>query len=255
MPTPSVAQEGAVTLEWFGWSHFRLTSPTGKVILTNPFTTNPDTTISVDDLTNVDLILVADAHGDELGQAIPIAQKTGAKVAAAGGGLNTWMIEQGLPQEQIVFRFGTPGSMYRLGDIKVDLVASVHGSEIGKPSATAPYGGLAGGFVVRFENGYTVYFQGSSAATSDMALWADMYKPDLAIFHMSADHDPMDVAMSLKLMSTNNPNLKMAMPHHHRVQPAPGATTVADVQAAMAQLGVSVPITEEVRSEVYTLTK
>ena len=53
----------------------------------------------------------------------------------------------------------------------------------------------------------------------------------------------------------NNQNLKMAMPHHHRVQHAAGATTVPDVQAAMAQLGVSVPITEEVRSQVYTLSK
>jgi hypothetical protein len=82
-----------------------------------------------------------------------------------------------------------------------------------------------------------------------------MYKPDLMIFHMAGNHDAMDVAMTLKLMTTNNPNLKMAMPHHHRVQIPAGQTTIADVQAAMAQLGVSVPITDQVRSQVYPLAK
>ena len=31
-PTPAHAQ-GTVTMEWFGWSHFRFTSVNGKVIL------------------------------------------------------------------------------------------------------------------------------------------------------------------------------------------------------------------------------
>jgi L-ascorbate metabolism protein UlaG (beta-lactamase superfamily) len=254
-PAPAKAQEG-LTLEWFGWSHFRFTSPTGKIIHTNPFINgNPDAAISLDDITRAELVLAADAHGDEVGQTVPIAQKTGAMVLAAGGGLNGWLMEQGVPQAQIASRVAGPGSFYKLGDITVIVMNSLHSSEIGQPSAANPYGGLAGGFMIKFENGYTIYFSGSSAATSDMALWAEMYKPDLMIFHMAGNHDAMDVAMTLKLMTTNNPNLKMAMPHHHRVQIPAGQTTIADVQAAMAQLGVSVPITDQVRSQVYPLAK
>ena len=33
------AQGGTVKVEWLSWSFFRFTSPTGKVILTNPFIT------------------------------------------------------------------------------------------------------------------------------------------------------------------------------------------------------------------------
>ena len=100
-----------------------------------------------------------------------------------------------------------------------------------------------------------VYFQGSSAATMDMAMWAEMYKPDLMIFHMGAQHDPTDVAMSIKLMTTNNPNLKSLIPHHHAVEVPAGATSVPDVQAELARRGVSIPITDVVRGQVYPLTK
>ena len=41
---------GTVSVEWFGWSHYRFTSPTGKVILTNPFTSNPDSPIKPEDI-------------------------------------------------------------------------------------------------------------------------------------------------------------------------------------------------------------
>ena len=89
-----------------------------------------------------------------------------------------------------------------------------------------------------------------------MALWAEMYKPHAMIFHMGGTHDAIDVAMSIKLMGTNNPNLKMLIPHHHRVQVPDGQTNIASVQAAMAQLGApAITITEPVRSQVYQLTK
>ena len=77
------SQEGAPTLEWFGWSNFRLTAPNGKVIFINPFINgNPDAAISVDDIQKADLILAADGHVDEIGSTMDIAQKTGAMVIA-----------------------------------------------------------------------------------------------------------------------------------------------------------------------------
>jgi L-ascorbate metabolism protein UlaG (beta-lactamase superfamily) len=254
-PSTAHAQGGSVTVEWFGWSHFRLTSPNGKIIHTNPFVTgNPDAAISLDDITQVDLILAPNGHGDEIGQTVPIAQKTGARVFSPGG-LNGWFIEQGLPQTQIPQRFAAPGDVLRMDGITVRMLNSVHGSELNPASQANPYGGLAASYMITFENGWTVYFSGSSAATADQGLWGEMYKPDAMIFHMGGSHDPLDVAMSIRLMTTNNPNLSTLMPHHHRVDPPPGATTVADVQNALGAMGISIPITNQVRSQVYTFTK
>ncbi len=78
----ALAQSGPVKMEWFSWSIFRFTSPTGKVVLTNPFVTNPDSPVKVADFPKVDVILVADGHGDEVGSSDEIAIKTGAKIIA-----------------------------------------------------------------------------------------------------------------------------------------------------------------------------
>jgi L-ascorbate metabolism protein UlaG (beta-lactamase superfamily) len=101
-PAPVLAQGDGVTLEWFGWSHYRLTSPMGKVIHINPFINgNPDASIGVDDITKVDLVLPSDGHGDETGQTIAIAQKTGARVFAPFE-LGTALTAQGVPAAQVV---------------------------------------------------------------------------------------------------------------------------------------------------------
>ena len=252
--TPAYAQ-GAVTLEWFGWSHFRLTSPNGKIIHLNPFLTNPDSTISLDDISTVDLILTADGHPDEVGQAPEIAMKTGAKIFAPFE-LAAYLQgpAKGVPAAQLVR--GNPGARLVMDGITIRMVASVHGSGFGTNADGAlNYGGPAAGFYITFENGYTIYFTGSSAATQDQAMWAATYKPDAMIFHMDASHDPIDVANAIRLTSTDNPNLKMLFPHHHRVQVPAGGTTVGDVQGALATMGINTPITEQVRSQVYTLTK
>lgn len=246
------AQGGAVTVEWFGWSHFRLTSVNGKVILLNPFVTNPDSPVSLDDITKADLILVPNGHGDEVGSTVEIAQKTGARTLSPFE-LGTWFMEQGVPMQQVVR--SNPGNRFMLDGITVRVVGSVHGSGLPKPTAAVPYGGPAAGFYITFENGWTVYFTGSSAATQDQALWAANYKPDAMIFHMGGGTEPLDVATAIRLTMGDHQNLKTLIPHHHRVTPPTGATTIADVQAALAGMGIDLPITEPVRSQVYTFTK
>lgn len=252
--TPASAQGGTVALEWFGWSHFRMTSVNGKVILLNPFLTNPDSTMSLDDLASADLILPADGHGDEIGQTFEIAQKTGARIFAPFE-LGTHFMARGIPTAQVIR--SNPGSQMVMDGIKIRMVNSVHGSGLALQDGAMSqgYSGPAAGFYVTFENNWTVYFTGSSAATQDQALWAANYKPDAMIFHMNAGTDPVDVATAIRLTMTDNPNLKTLIPHHHRVQVTAGGTTIADVQGALTSMGINIPITEPVRSQVYTFTK
>ena len=254
VPTSVAAQGGTVTLEWFGWSHFRFTSVNGKVILVNPFLTNPDSTVSLDDLQAVDLILPADGHGDEIGQTFEIAQKTGARIFAPFE-LGTHFMARGIPTAQVIR--SNPGQRMVMESITIRMVNSVHGSGLALQDGALSqgYSGPAAGFYITFENGWTVYFTGSSAATQDQALWGANYKPDAMIFHMNAATDPLDVATAIRLTSTDNPNLTTLIPHHHRIQVPAGGTTVSDVQGALGTLGISTQITEPVRSQLYTFTK
>jgi L-ascorbate metabolism protein UlaG (beta-lactamase superfamily) len=247
---------GSVKVEWLGWSFYRFTSPAGKIILTNPhITRNPDAAVKVEEITKADLILVPNGHGDEIGDTIALAKNTGAKVVSPFE-LGTWFMGKGVPEAQVLRR--NPGSRLLWEGITIRVVGSVHGSGSGRGSdwEIAPiYGGAAAGFIITFENGWTVYFPGSSAATQDMALWGDAYKPDAMIFLMHPTGEPRDAAMAIKLVTTKNPNLKTLMPQHHRVTPAPGALTVAEVRAALDSIGIRIPITDPVRKQAYQFTK
>ena len=219
----------ASTLEWLGWSHFRITSGESKVILINPFITgNNDSIVKLEDISRADVILVANGHRDEgSSDAIPLAQKTGAKLIGGGFELGSWFIEQGVPASQVIRT--NPGGIQRFDGITVRIVNSVHGSGLPMPTSNNTYGGPAAGFIITLENGYTVYFAGSTAATMDMQLWGSAFKPDLAILPLNNDRDPVDVAQMVKLLRTDNKNLNKVIPHHNRVQPPAGATTIDEM--------------------------
>ena len=254
----ALAQTGTVKLEWLTWSFFRFTSPAGKVILTNPFITgNPDAAagVKVEEIGKADLILIPDGHRDEIGDTVAIAKATGARIVTPFE-LGSWFVGRGVPEAQVMRR--NPGARFAWEGITIRVVGSVHGSGSGRdtPSEVSPiYGGAAAGFMITFENGYTVYFTGSSAATQDMAMWAEAYKPDAMIFLMHPSGEPQDIGMAVKLVAGKSPNLKMLTPHHHRVSPPPGAPTVADVRSMLDSMGIRIPISALAPRQSIELSK
>ena len=253
----ALAQAGTVKLEWITWSFFRLTSPNGKVIITNPFITgNPDAAagIKLEDVGKPDLILVTDAHRDEVGDAVAIAKTSGAMIVTPSFEFGTLLAGWGVPEAQVMRR--NPGGRFVWEGITVRVVGAVHGSAATDPASKFPvYGGIAAGFVVTFENGYTVYFMGSSAATQDMTLWAELYKPDAMIFLMSGFTEPLDAGMAIKLVADKSPNLKTLLPHHQRVTPPPGATSVADMRKVLDSMGIRIPITTLAPKQAIELSR
>jgi L-ascorbate metabolism protein UlaG (beta-lactamase superfamily) len=231
------SQSPGITVEYLGWSHYRLTSPSGKVVVTNPYIVgNPDAAITLDEAITLptDLIVVADGHSDEMGQTVEIAKATGAPVIVPTGELRSWVEEKGVPAGQLVQ--ANPGSFHVQDGIRIQVLHSIHSSGARSPGEPLYYGGVAGSYMITFENGYTVYFSGSSAATMDMQWWGEMYKPDMVIQHMSGNREPRDAAMAVKFLGQNNPNLKVVFPHHHRLQAQPGTARPADLRAAMQQM-------------------
>lgn len=243
------AQSAPVKLEWFSWSIFRLTSPNGKVILTNPFVTNPDSPIKAADIPKADFILIADGHRDEVGSSDEIAMKTGAKILGTGEMFRNYFADRKLPEKQYLFT--NPGDRHRLDGIVIRGVNSVHGSG----TVDKGYGGPALGFIIHFENGLTLYFAGSTAMTLDMQLWGSYYKPDVAILPLSDRRETAEVVQMVRLLRHENPNLKTIIPHHHRLKPAPGAPTPADLGNALQTAGLPVKLLDPALGNVYELTK
>ena len=122
-----------------------------------------------------------------------------------------------------------PGSTLTIDGIRIRVVNAVHGN--GKLGAAAL------GFFITFENGYVLYFSGSTDLTLDMKLWGELFKPDGAILYLSGGMNPRDVALMARFLSEKNPNLKTVLPHHHRLKPPPGRSP-ADLGKAVTAGGV-----------------
>ena len=246
------AQGKELKMEWLSHSHYRFTTPTGKVLLTNPHLDNVDNKTKLEEITKADVIVVADGHADEIGKAPEIAAKTGAKIVTPRElGIGFLKNFAKVPEKQLVL--AGIGDRFNFDGITVRVVHSIHGSGTVEP--TAPYGGNAAGFIITFENGFTVYFTGSSAIHSDMALYGSLYKPDMAIIILSSNRDPRDAAHMVRLMLTDNPNLKTVLPHHHRVKPPEGAVTPEQMEAEIKKLNLPVKFLSPELGKVYSFTK
>ncbi len=247
-------QNGDVKIEWLTWSFFRITTPDGKVILTNPWYTNPDSSISLDDIPEADIILVPTGHPDEVGNALEVAAKTNATIIASHELTNlVWKDENAGFRDPIIFngitiqsRSFQPGSTTTIDGITIRAVTALHGNY--------DTGGPAMGFFITMEDGYTIYFSGSTDLTLDMKLWGELFKPDAALLYLASGMNPRDVAVMVQLLSENNPNLKTVIPHHHRLD-APEGRTPADLGKAMAELGLKAELIDPQPGVVYTLSK
>lgn len=247
-------QASTVSVEWLGWNAWRVTSPTGKVLLLNPFVNNPDSVIGVDGITQADLILVTNGHGDEVGQTFQIAENTGARIIPGSFGFGTWFTEQGVPSAQV--SRVNPGDWVMVDGITIRVVHGIHGSDISaRRSAGDPFSsmGIAGAFFITFENGWTLYYGGSSAATQDQGMWAQMYRPHAAILNLSDDRDPMDFGMQVKLLMTDNPNLDRIYPGHLRAQQV--AANVRGAHEAMNAMGIRLRVSERMPGQVDTFSR
>lgn len=220
--TPA-AEQGKVKVEWLGHEFYRLTSPKGVVIITSPWLANPDGPVSLDDLARTDFILVPNAHTDDMGNPIEIAARSGATVIAPAP-LGRWLIGNGLKQEQ--FRRAGIGDQFVLKGITFKIAPSAHDNTL----ATGADGGPAASFFITFENGFTVFFNGHSTLIADLALYASIYQPDLAILGLAGD--PPEFAQVARLLTTNNPKLRTIIPSHMR----PGAPILADGQRELDRL-------------------
>jgi L-ascorbate metabolism protein UlaG (beta-lactamase superfamily) len=218
---------GKVKIEWLGNEFFRLTSPNGVVVLTSPWLDNPDGPVKLDDLKRTDIILVPNAHNDDMGNPVEIAGVSGATVIAPGP-LGRWLVsEKGLKQDQ--FRRAGVGDRFTLKGVTIKIGPSAHDNTM----ANGADGGPAASFFITFENGFTVFFNGHSTLVADLPLYAELYQPDVALLGLVGD--PREFGMAAKLISTNNPKLKTIIPDHMR----PGAPILEEGKRELEKFKLS----------------
>ena len=194
-------------------------------MLTSAQLANPDGPVPLESLKRTDIILVPNSHNDDMGNPLEIAALSGATVIAPGP-LGNWLIGQGLKREQ--FRRAGIGDRFVMKGITFKIGPSSHDNTL----ATGADGGPAASFFITFENGYTVFFNAHSSMVADLAIYASLYQPSLALLGLA--QDPPEFAQVARMMATNNPKLRTIIPTHMR----PGAPILTEGKSELDKLGL-----------------
>jgi L-ascorbate metabolism protein UlaG (beta-lactamase superfamily) len=242
---PAAAQSTKV--HWYGQAAFRIETPSGGVILIDPWLrvpTNPDKA-SLDKLTRVDYILITHGHWDHIGDAVEIGKKTGAILLAPYGLQFNIKSVLGYPEAQATLATGgNVGGTIALpkAGAKVTLVHAVHGSELvppmvkpAPPNPAAIASGNPVGYVIEIDKGPTIYHTGDTDLYSDMKLIADFFKVDLMLANIGG-HFAMGPPRAAQAAMWVNP--RQVVPMHFGTYPIL-AGTPAQFKAELEKRGFS----------------
>lgn len=218
---------GKTEITFYGQSAFMVKTPAGKVLLIDPWITNPANKSGKSDLAKldkVDLILVTHGHYDHVGNAVTIAKKTGARLVAPYG-LSRAMVEYaGFPKQQAGYdTLGNYGGELTLlnGEVKIAFIPAVHDSNLtvpahaGKP-ARQVVGGNPAGFLISVKGGPVIYHTGDTDLFSDMALIKDFHPVDIMLVCIG-DHFTMGPARAAQAVRLVDP--KLVVPMHYGLGP------------------------------------
>jgi L-ascorbate metabolism protein UlaG (beta-lactamase superfamily) len=202
-----------LSFTWLGHATFAMTSPGGKRLLFDPWvTTNPSTPESAKQVGAIDLMLLTHGHDDHTGDAVRVARETRAHVVAPYE-LSLWLQQKGL---QNVTGMNPGGTLSALG-LSITMVPAYHSSSTTVEDGRTVYLGVATGYVIKFEDGLTIYFAGDTSVFGDMRLIAEIYAPQIAFLPIGDLYTmgPLEAAKACELLA-----VQQVVPMHFGTFPA-----------------------------------
>lgn len=245
-PGPTGAAKAEVI--WLGQSAFRINTPGGKVVVTDPWLkTNPITPAAYKDLSafgKIDVLLVSHGHFDHIADAPALAQQYNVPLRAPGD-LNQALTTLGVLPASLLPRMNKGGTIEPAPGIKVTAVHAEHSSVyVWRNPSTAKDethpGGEPVGWIIELENGFRIYHAGDTAAFGDMKLIGERYRPDLALVPIGGNFtmDPADAAWAVKELIRP----KAVIPMHYGTNPLAKGTAREFTDAMGTTSGVRVII-------------
>jgi L-ascorbate metabolism protein UlaG (beta-lactamase superfamily) len=174
----------------------------GKTILIDPFFSgNPTSPVSAEEV-KADYIIITHAHGDHIGDAVPIARAHGAMIIS-NFEIANWCGTQGVDAHPMHI-----GGAHEFPFGKVKMIQAFHGSSFPDGS----YGGMPTGILVMAE-GKTLYHTGDTGLFGDMRLIAEMNPVDILLIPIG-DNFTMGLEDAVKAVELIRP--KKAIPMHYK---------------------------------------
>ena len=201
-----------IKLTWLGHSTFRIETPSGKIIIVDPWIMgNPMCPAAEKDVKQVDVMVCTHGHFDHIGDAVEVAKRHKPVVVGIFE-LCAWMEKKGAKQTSPMNK----GGSQTVGDIKVTMVHADHSCGISDGDQIV-YGGEACGYVIEFSNGVKIYRAGDTAVFGDMAIIRDLYAPEIALLPIGDRFvmSPREAAYACNLLKP-----KTVIPMHFGTFPA-----------------------------------
>jgi L-ascorbate metabolism protein UlaG (beta-lactamase superfamily) len=194
------------------------------------FTGNPSCPASTKKPAQVDLVLATHGHVDHIGDLVSIARESGALVVAPFE-LCEWLGKKGIANVSPMNK----GGSQRAAGLEIAMTDARHSSGY-LDNGEMIYMGEAAGYVVRLEDGRSLYFAGDTALFGDMRLIGELYKPDIALLPIG-DRFTMGPAAAAKACELLG--VKQVIPMHWGTFPLLTGTP-AELKALVESKGVQV---------------
>lgn len=195
-------------IKWLSHAGFQITSGGGKIIYIDPWFDNPVSAFKLENVDKADLVLVTHDHFDHVGQAPEVVKKTGALLVANVETARRLQAENQVPAEKVCyFGYGMNiGGKLAYEGITVTMTQAFHSSGTGS----------ACGYILRLEDGTTLYHGGDTGIFSSMKLLGELYGIDVALLPIGSvfTMDALQAAWAVKLLSP-----KTVIPMHYKTFP------------------------------------
>lgn len=164
-----------MNITWLGHATFKLITPSGKVVLIDPWVGgNPACPERLKTFDRLDIMLLTHGHFDHIGDAVELAKRHKPKIVGIYE-LCAWLESKGVGNTLAMNKGGTQ----QVDELRVTMVHADHSCGI-LDNGKIAYGGEAVGYVVEI-GGRKLYHAGDTNVFGDMKLIAELYHPELAM--------------------------------------------------------------------------
>ena len=198
-----------LAITWLGHSSFRLRTPGGKELLFDPWYTGNPAFPAHSRPKAADLILISHGHSDHATDLAAVAKDTGATVVGIFE-ITSWLGTKGIKNTEPMNKGGT----ISVKGLRITMTDARHSSSIDDNGTV--YLGEAAGFVVKLENGQTIYFAGDTALFGDMKLIGELYQPDIGFLPIG---DRFTMGPDTAAMAARWLGVKQVVPMHYGTFP------------------------------------
>ncbi len=195
-------------IKYISHAGFQITTGGGKVIYIDPWFLNPIGGFTLDDVPKATLVLVTHDHFDHVGQAPDIVKKTGGLLVANVETGRRLQSEFHIPAEKVCyFGYGMNiGGNLEYEGIKITMTQAFHSTASGAPC----------GYIVRLEDGTTLYHSGDTGIFDSMKLIGEFYKIDVAMLPIGSvfTMDPQQASWATRMIAP-----RKVIPMHYKTFP------------------------------------